>query len=191
MTKDIVPSVIINPQELAQHPLNSNTHDQAHIESLASGLDTLSQYRNIVFWTCRERLTVENEESGETVVLKPGVKYILAGNGLQQAAMLRGDEAIEVKDRSDLTFNESLLLMEWDNASPLGSKPDPVKMEANLERARGLIADNPKMGEMLERARELAGVVDLDGIEFKEYDESIEDEVEYVTCPHCGEEFPK
>ena len=27
--------------------------------------------------------------------------------------------------------------------------------------------------------------------EFKEYDEDIEKEVEYLTCPHCGKTFPK
>lgn len=27
--------------------------------------------------------------------------------------------------------------------------------------------------------------------EFKEYDESVEDEVEMIVCPHCGESFPK
>lgn len=32
---------------------------------------------------------------------------------------------------------------------------------------------------------------DPDSIEFKEYDESIADEVEYIECPHCGEKFPK
>lgn len=28
-------------------------------------------------------------------------------------------------------------------------------------------------------------------VEFKEYDEDIADEVEMLTCPHCGKEFPK
>lgn len=28
-------------------------------------------------------------------------------------------------------------------------------------------------------------------IDFPEYDEGIEDEVEYIKCPHCGEKFPK
>lgn len=28
-------------------------------------------------------------------------------------------------------------------------------------------------------------------VDFKEYDEDIENEVEYVECPHCGEKFPK
>jgi hypothetical protein len=26
---------------------------------------------------------------------------------------------------------------------------------------------------------------------FPEYDESVEDEVEFITCPHCGEKLPK
>jgi ribosomal protein S26 len=35
------------------------------------------------------------------------------------------------------------------------------------------------------------GVEDISKVEFREYDESIEDEVEYISCPHCGKEFPK
>lgn len=32
---------------------------------------------------------------------------------------------------------------------------------------------------------------DIPDVEFPEYDEKVEDEVEYVECPHCGEKFPK
>ncbi len=32
---------------------------------------------------------------------------------------------------------------------------------------------------------------DPNDIEFKEYDESVADEVEYIECPHCGEKIPK
>lgn len=32
---------------------------------------------------------------------------------------------------------------------------------------------------------------DVSRVEFKEYDESIADEVEYVECPECGHKFPK
>jgi hypothetical protein len=28
-------------------------------------------------------------------------------------------------------------------------------------------------------------------VDFQEYDESVEDEVEYIECPHCREKFPK
>ena len=33
--------------------------------------------------------------------------------------------------------------------------------------------------------------VDVTAPEFREYDESIEDEVEMIECPHCGKSFPK
>src|SRR3990172_510091 len=32
---------------------------------------------------------------------------------------------------------------------------------------------------------------DPDGINFKEYDESVENEVEYIECPNCGQQIPK
>ena len=31
----------------------------------------------------------------------------------------------------------------------------------------------------------------MEAPEFKEYDESVADEVEMLTCPHCGKSFPK
>ena len=35
------------------------------------------------------------------------------------------------------------------------------------------------------------GMVDLDSIEFPEYDESVADEVEWNECPECGHRWPK
>lgn len=43
-------------------------------------------------------------------------------------------------------------------------------------------------------AAALREILELDGgalPEFKEYDEDVADEVEYVTCPHCGHRWPK
>lgn len=37
-------------------------------------------------------------------------------------------------------------------------------------------------------AHELGGIPD---VEFKEYDESVADEVEYLECPACGHKWPK
>ena len=31
----------------------------------------------------------------------------------------------------------------------------------------------------------------ISGIDFKEYDEDIENEVEYLTCPECGHKWAK
>jgi hypothetical protein len=43
--------------------------------------------------------------------------------------------------------------------------------------------DAAAMREMLEGAQEVPA--------FKEYDEDVVDEVEFLTCPHCGKTFPK
>lgn len=158
---EIVPTLILHPGELTAHPANSNTHSRANIEELAESRRLFSQYKNILSWSPSEEMTVEI--NGQTVTLKPGIKYVIAGNGFHQASLLRQDDAIEVKDYSHLSYDEALLLMETDNASPLGSKPDPVRMRENLARARGLIADNPRMSAMMDRARELAGIVDGNG----------------------------
>ncbi len=189
MASEIVPTLTLHPGELTAHPANSNTHSRANIEELAESRRLFDQYKNVVTWSPPEEITVEID--GQPMTLKPGIKYVIAGNGFHQASLLRRDDAIEVKDYSHLNYDEALLLMEIDNFSPLGSKPDPVRMRENLDRARGLIADNPRMMAMMDHAREMAGIIDLDGIEFKEFDESIEDEVEYLICPHCGEDFPK
>lgn len=153
---DIIPTVTLHPGELTAHPANSNTHSRANIEELAESRRLFDQYKNVVTWSPSEEITVEID--GQPVTLKPGIKYVIAGNGFHQASLLRQDDAIEVKDYSHLSYDEALLLMETDNASPLGSKPDPVRMRANLDRARGLIADNPRMAAMMDRARERAGI---------------------------------
>jgi uncharacterized protein YbaR (Trm112 family) len=43
--------------------------------------------------------------------------------------------------------------------------------------------------------RDAAAVMELLGkdeaVDFKEYDESVANEVEMLTCPHCGKTYPK
>ncbi len=43
--------------------------------------------------------------------------------------------------------------------------------------------------ELSDLGQQWAGAVP--NVDFKEYDESVADEVQYVTCPKCGERFPK
>ena len=39
---------------------------------------------------------------------------------------------------------------------------------------------------------ELGALIDeIPEVEFPEYDEEVENDVEYIECPHCGEKFPK
>lgn len=58
-----------------------------------------------------------------------------------------------------------------------------------------VLANEFDVGNLLEWGFEevdlgLAGF-DLSSVEFKEYDESIADEVEYLECPECGHKWPK
>lgn len=67
-------------------------------------------------------------------------------------------------------------LANWDSALLIdeGMDADLLKV-LDLERAA--------VAEMLKAEKEID--------EFKEYDESAADEVEFLTCPHCGKTFPK
>lgn len=157
MTKVI--SEIVHPGELAEFPANSNTHSKGNIEELAEGRRKFTQYKNIVVWRAPEE-TVVTLKSGKQVTLKPGIMYVIAGNGLHQASLKRRDEGIEIKDFSHLTYDEALLLSEHDNASALGSKIDPEQLRANLEKTRSLYVDNERLARVLQRARDAAGVVE-------------------------------
>lgn len=152
----MISSEVVHPGELAEHPANSNTHNKANIEELAESRRLFDQYKNIIVWSPPEEITVQ--VNGDEHTLKPSIRYVIAGNGFHQASILRGDDSIEVKDYSHLSYEEALLLMETDNASPLGSERNPGQMAANLERARALVVDNERMSRMLERAKKLAGV---------------------------------
>jgi len=112
------------------------------------------------------RPEAELEVDGHT--LKPDIWYVIAGNGLHQASMLRGDETIEIADYSHLSYDEALLLMEIDNASPLGAKPDTTQIQANLERAKDLYKNDPHLNRLIDRARELHKLNGLNSVEIPE-----------------------
>lgn len=172
--------------DVTPHPQNYNMHPETQVEELQASLDQFDQFKNIVVWSPAEVIDLGNGQN-----LYPDVSYILAGHGFWLATSKAGREFIEVKDYTGIPYEEALLLMETDNAAPLGAIVDTAKLAALAERTRGLVADRPRLEAMLTRAREAAGVVDLNAVEFPEYDESVEDEVEYIECPYCSEKFPK
>jgi hypothetical protein len=66
---------------------------------------------------------------------------------------------------------------------------DPQIVMADIESGfnfEAIDVNLVELGEMLE------GSVDslLNPPEFKEYDELVEDDVKYCTCPNCGHKFP-
>lgn len=76
---------------------------------------------------------------------------------------------------------------------------DPIAAMAQYEAAQldGLLksvstGDEALMAMLADLAQQSGLYPDgAPDVQFKEYDESVADDVEMVTCPHCGGEFPK
>lgn len=86
----------------------------------------------------------------------------------------------------DLTDAEAdLLLATFD---PIGweATQSAVKLDEVL---RGVSAGSESLQKFLSEAAEKAGIVPP-SVEFKEYDESVENEVKYHECPSCGHKWP-
>jgi len=72
---------------------------------------------------------------------------------------------------------------------PIGAmaQADAAKLD---ELLREVQSGEAGVQTMLEELAVDAGIVPPD-VEFPEYDESIADDVEYLTCPKCGHKWPK
>lgn len=121
---------------------------------------------------------------------------ILAGNGVTEAAAIAGiEKVVEIEAdgetiiavrRRGLTEEQKTKLKYYDNRSGELADWDPAVIVSDLELGLDLsnLWNPDELSVMLEGA--------ADSIpEFKEYDESVENEVEYCTCPSCGHKWPK
>lgn len=149
-----IPTEIIDPNALRPHPENYNLHPEGQINELEASYDKFNQFKNIVVWSPSELIALEDGRE-----LHPEEKYILAGHGFWQAALRAGATAIEVKDYSGIPYEDALLLMQVDNAAPLGAQPDADRLAALMEKTRRMTADRPQLGEMLRKLGERMGVV--------------------------------
>lgn len=93
---------VVDVDALTPHPRNYNQHSEHQVGELGQSLSDFGQYKNVVDWRDPDN----------------GVLYILAGHGLWEAAIARGDTRIAVNDRSDLTRAEAMALMVSDNLTP-------------------------------------------------------------------------
>lgn len=126
---------------------------------------------------------------------------ILAGNGVTEAAVLAGIErVVEIEAdgetiiavrRRGLTDEQKQALKYYDNRSGELATWDGLQIADDLEAGLDLsgLWDEMELAEILEAAgAELDNPPDVD---FKEYDESVADEVKWQECPNCGHKFPK
>ena len=159
----------VSIDELTPDPKNANRGTQSGLRALDRSLRDLGAGRSVL-------------------VDKHGT--IIAGNKtIERAADLGIDEVIIV----DTDGTQLVAVRRTD----LDLETDPKARE--LAYADNRIAELDLDWNMEQVELDLADGVDLEWLqmdkvsfpEFKEYDESIADEVEYNECPECGHKWPK
>ncbi len=175
------------------------------------GVLTMSEIKTIADLTPDDRNANAGTERGQYMVAHSLEQYgagrsilvdkagrVIAGNKTLEAAAAMGldvrvvpsdGRALVVVQRTDLDLDspEGRALAVADNrASEVGLSWDAVVLgglstEVDLS---GLFHPD-ELSAILEQAG--TQLIDVD---FKEYDESVENDVKYCTCPQCGHKFP-
>lgn len=123
---------------------------------------------------------------------------IIGGNHRTEvsADILAADEAIviETDGQRPLFIKRNDLDLSTEAGRRLSyflNRSAQVSIDFDPERILSDLEAGVDFGDLF-REDELDEILgEVKDVDFPEYDESIEDEVEYVTCPHCEKKFPK
>jgi hypothetical protein len=152
--------------QLLANPRNPRIHPGKQREALRGSLDTLGWYD----------VVIENRRTGE----------LLDGHARVEEQLTKDEHALIPVLVIDLDPDEqNLALANHDWITGLATY-DRDTLDSLLQ---DLNTDEPRLQAMLAEMAVEQGLIIPDG--FPEYDETVADEVEYLTCPHCGEQFPK
>jgi len=159
----------IKASQVTPHPQNPRRHPQNQRDTVAASFDELGQIAPIII----------NVNNG----------YLVDGEERSWLALSQGDETELDVIYVDLTDEEHLKALAYFDATTNLAYYDAQVFEDLLQQIN---TDSPALQQMLADVAEAVGfLLNPDGIEFKEYDESTADDVEYCTCPNCGHQFPK
>lgn len=89
---------------------------------------------------------------------------------------------------TDLSDSEADFMLATLDTLALNAIADAAQLESLLG---SISVDDPAVSQMLADLAADSGLVAADSVDFKEYDESAADDVEMLTCPHCGKTYPK
>lgn len=162
----IVGSGIEAPDQLLANPLNWRIHPKAQQEALAGALDEVGWVQEVIV----------NQRTG----------HLVDGHLRVTLAMRRDEPSIPVKYVDLDEREEALVLATLDPISAQASA-DAAKLD---ELLRGVSTGSAALQDLLSELSASAGLTPPN-VEFKEYDESVENEVEYLECPACGHKWPK
>lgn len=156
---------MVNVSELKPHPKNPRVHPESALEKLQRSIEKFG-------WT--------------NPILVSADGYILAGHARLKAAQNAGIEQVPVI-YLPLEGAKAEAYLIADNRLQEETDWDFELLEQDLKELIALGFDITVTGfdaDAIERATGDFYVPD------REYDESVADEVETVTCPRCGSEFP-
>ena len=155
-------------EKAIENPRNPNKHPETQIKLLANIM-------KVQGW--RNPITI-SKLSG----------FITKGAGRRKAALLNGwtQAPFDYQDYENEAAEYADLIA--DNRIAELAEPDLDLVKEILESIEGLDAeltgyDPDELTKMLDTSPP--------NIDFKEYDESTADDVEFITCPECGHKFPK
>jgi ParB-like chromosome segregation protein Spo0J len=159
--------------ELTPDPRNARRHTARNLAQIKTSLTEVGAARSIVV-----------DENG----------VILAGNATVQAAREAGIERVRIIEtdgtelvavrRSGLTDEQKHKLALYDNRTA-----ELAGWDAEVLAALADELDLSALWEDEELAAILAHAAPPD-VAFPEYDESAEEQVQWLTCPECGHRFP-
>ena len=157
---------LVAPDQLLAHPHNFRRHPAKQREALRGSLNELGIVAAVIV----------NQRSG----------HILDGHARVEEYLTAGIEKVPVVYVDLPEDKEALALLSLD--------PIAAMAEADTEALDGLLREvatgEAGLQAMLADLAEDAGIIPPD-VDFKEYDESVADEVEYLECPECGHRWPK
>ena len=162
----IVGSGVEAPDQLLANPSNWRIHPKAQQEALADALDEVGWVQEVIV----------NQRTG----------HLVDGHLRVTLALRRDEPTIPVK-YVDLDEREEALILATLDPIAAQAGADAAKLD---ELLREVNTGSAALQSLLSELSEAAGITPPN-VEFKEYSEDVENEVEYLECPVCGHRWPK
>ncbi len=154
------------PDQLLANPKNWRAHPKGQQEALEGALSEVGWVQQVVV----------NQRSG----------HLIDGHLRVSLALRRNEPTVPVLYVDLSPEEEALVLATLDPLSAMAFA-DKDKLDDLL---RDVATGDEGLMQMLADLAAQEGITPPN-VEFKEYDESVENEVEYLTCPECGHKWPK
>ena len=162
----IVKYADVPPEQLLANPNNYRRHPKAQQQALSGIIEEIGYY--------------------DPVLCQIDTDLVIDGHLRVELALRTNQPTIPVKYVNLTDAEAALALATFDPVSAMATA-DASQLDALL---REVSTSDAAVMQMLSELAEREGIT-APNIEFKEYDESIEDSVQYCECPSCGHRFPK